>query len=400
MQTGGGAPVVLLLQGPRSPFFGALADALVARGAAVRRVLFCPGDALFWPGRRAIRHRTGTRGWAEAFARICAAEGVSDVVGLGDGRPLHAAAFAVARTIGVRVHVVEQGYLRPGWLTLEPDAMGSWRPGHGPVPPGPLAPRFRTSFAAQSAMDVAWHLANLLAGRVLYPGYRSHERIPAMVEWLGWAGKAMQAPARARARRVAIARVEAAAGPLFLFPLQLETDFQVRRHGPAGGVRAALATVLASFARHAPAGARLIVKPHPLDPGLTPWARLAAGPRTIWLDGGGVEALFARLSGVVTINSTVGLSALQAGLPVATLGRAIYDPLAMPGPLDAFWADPVPPDPARVHDFCARMAAEIQCPGSFDGDGVAVGAAGVAELILARARRENRSASSAHISPD
>ena len=372
---------VLLLQGPRSPFFARLADALTARGAAVTRVLFCPGDALFWRGRPAISFRGRRADWPAFFAAALRDFGATDVVALGDGRWAHREGFALARAAGARVHVVEQGWLRPGWLTLEPDALGAWRPDPAAPPaPEPPAPQFRASFAAFAAMDVAHHLANFALGPFSYPHHRSHEVIHPAREWAGWLGKAARGPWRAAAHKRALAEIDAATGPLFLFALQLETDFQIRDHGPAGGLRAALAQTLASFHRTAPPGARLIVKPHPLDPGLTPWRALAQ--EALYLDGGALEALYPRLSGVVTVNSTVGLSALRAGVAVATLGRAVYEGLAHRGPLDAFWRSAAPPDPDRVAAFTGQMARAIQTPGAFDGEGMAPGAAGVAAMIL------------------
>lgn len=377
---------VLLLQGPRSPFFARLADALTARGAAVSRVLFCPGDALFWRGRPALRFRGARADWPAFCAQALRDFAATDVVGLGDGRWAHREAFALARAAGARAHVVEQGWLRPGWLTLEPDGLGAWRPDpQAPPAPPPPAQKFRASFAAFAAMDAAHHLANFALGPFSYPHHRSHELVHPAREWAGWLGKAARQPWRAAARKRALAEIEAATGPLFLFALQLETDFQIRDHGPAGGLRAALADTLASFRRAAPPGARLIVKPHPLDPGLTPWRTLSGD--ALFLDGGDLEALFPRLAGLVTVNSTAGLSALRAGVPVAALGGAIYEGLAHRGPLDAFWTDAAPPDPARVAAFAAQLAQAIQTPGAFDGEGMGPGAEGVAEMILRRSKR-------------
>lgn len=372
-------------------FFARVADALEAAGVRVERVLFCPGDALFWRGRPAIRWSGPFETWPAEARRLMRERRITDVVGLGDGRFLHRAAFEEARRLGLRVHVLEQGWLRPGWLTLEPDRFGAWRPdaqalsaatGAGPLP----VPGYRSDFAAFAAMDVAHHLANLLLGPLLAPAYERHEVNHPVLEWLGWAGKALALPRRQRGRRAAEAAIAAGKAPLFLLPLQLETDFQIRDHGPPGGLRGVLATVAASFAAAAPPAARLIVKPHPLDPGLTPWRRmLADGPaadRAIWLDGGDLDALLPRLAGVVTVNSTVGLSALRAGCPVAVLGRAVYEGLAHRGPLDAFWKAPPRPDPAVVAAFCAALAQATQLPGTFDGDGMEPGARAVAERLL------------------
>jgi capsular polysaccharide export protein len=386
-------PVVLLLQGPRSPFFARLADALAVDGAQVERVLFCPGDALFWRGRPALRWRGPEADWPRAVRRLMVERGVTDVIGLGDGRAWHRLAFAEARALGRRVHVLEQGYLRPGWLTLEPDRLGGWRPdpaalaAAGDAPP---APRWRASFAAFAAMDVAHHLANLAVGPFFYPHHRRHELRSPVAEWAGWARKGLTAPLRISARRRAEATIAAHEGPVFLFALQLETDFQVRDHGPPGGLRDALAATTESFAAHAPPDALLVVKPHPLDPGLTPWKRLvgrsAAGSRTLWLDGGDLGTTLARCAGVVTVNSTVGLTALGAGKPVALLGRAVYEDLAWRGALDGFWRAPCAPDPKAVARFRSALARAVQIPGAFDGEGMAAGAQAVAARVLARAR--------------
>ncbi len=386
-------PCVLLLQGPRSPFLAHLADALAARGASVRRALVCAGDELFWRGRPALRFRGRPDGWPGWLAETCRREGVTDVAGLGDGRFWHAAGYPAARAAGVRVHVFEQGWLRPGWLTVERDALGAWRPGEaalaGTAPAAPVSAEKGAGFAAFAAMDVAHHLADLALGPWLYPHARRHELRHPVAEWAGWARRAAGWPLRAAARRAALERIALADGPLFMLALQLETDFQMRRHGPPGGGRAALEQVLDSFAAQAPRNAQLVVKPHPLDPGLDPWRRIiAASPaagRVVWLDGGSAEALLPRLSGVVTVNSTLGLSALIAGVPVATLGTAVYDGLAWRGRLGAFWHAPEAPDRARVAAFVVALAAETQVPGSFDGPGMAAGAAGVAARILAAA---------------
>lgn len=382
---------VLLLQGPRSSFFARLADALAARGAGVRRVLFCPGDALFWRGRPAIRWRDPPEAWPAGARRLLTETGATDVAGLGDGRFWHAEAFAAAREAGVAVHVIEQGYLRPGWLTVEPDALGAWRPSAadlargGPPPETPPPPR--ASFAAWAAMDVAWDLANLAVGRWTYPHFRTHALDHPAREWAGyaraWAARRLGGAARART----LAAIRDGAGPVFLVALQLESDFMIRRAGPPGGLRAAFAALCADFAAHAPAGARLAVKPHPLDPGLAPWRRIAAealGPRALWLDGGDLAALHPHLAGVVTANSTAGLAALRDGVPVALLGRAVYEDLAWRGPLAGFWRAPPRPDPARVAAFLRALAAATQVPGHFDGPRMAAGAEAVADRILAR----------------
>jgi len=61
---------------------------------------------------------------------------------------------------------------------------------------------------------------------------------------------------------------------------------------------------------------------------------------------GDLNALLEKAAGVVVVNSTVGLSAIQAARPTIVLGRAIYDlnGLGYQGTLDTFWMDALKPE--------------------------------------------------------
>ena len=63
----------------------------------------------------------------------------------------------------------------------------------------------------------------------------------------------------------ALARLDEA--PFFLFPLQLDSDSQVRRCSPFDGMKEAIARVMTSFARDASADTHLVIRNHPLSSG-------------------------------------------------------------------------------------------------------------------------------------
>jgi len=44
---------------------------------------------------------------------------VTDIVLYGDTRPIHAQAVEIANKLGLSVHVFEEGYMRPYWVTYE-----------------------------------------------------------------------------------------------------------------------------------------------------------------------------------------------------------------------------------------------------------------------------------------
>jgi capsular polysaccharide export protein len=152
--------------------------------------------------------------------------------------------------------------------------------------------------------------------------------------------------------------------PYFVFPLQLDCDYQIRSHSPFHGMQPAIEQVLASFAAHAEQDAMLLVKEHPLDNGLINWRKRVAtvaaahgiADRVLYLEVGDIVPLVRDSVGVVTINSTSGTLALAFGVPVITLGQAVYDlhRITFQGSLDAFWTEGTPPD-ADVFDAYRRV---------------------------------------------
>jgi capsular polysaccharide export protein len=156
---------------------------------------------------------------------------------------------------------------------------------------------------------------------------------------------------------------------VFLFPLQLTNDFQIRHHSPFGTMKVALDYVLDSFARFAPPEAVLLIKGHPLDCSFINWRgratrrarQLGVNGRFHFIDGGDLDEMVLAARGMVCVNSTSGTLGLVAGIPVTVLGDAIYDipGITHQGSLDGFWANPQTPDPTLydafkrvLHDRC------------------------------------------------
>ena len=70
---------------------------------------------------------------------------------------------------------------------------------------------------------------------------------------------------------------------------------------------------------------------------------------------------------MVTINSTSGTLALAAGVPVVTLGQAVYalPGLTFQGGLDRFWTESEPPDQALFAAFRRVLAHTCLVRGGF-----------------------------------
>jgi capsular polysaccharide export protein len=307
---------------------------------------------------------------------------ISDLILFGDCRPLHRSAIRVAETRAIRVHVVEEGYIRPDWITFEESGVN----GYSSLPRNPdwyrerarglsepeMPPAVPGSFRRRAFEDVVYNLSSM-AAMWRFPHYATHRPYHQMIEYAGWLRRLAL---MRRAKRRAEAAIEALTGdPIFFFPLQLDCDYQTRVHSPLRATHLAIEYVLSSFARHAPPTARLVIKLHPLDSGLVDWtamighiaAEFLVAQRITVLDGGQLAKVLERSRAVVTVNSTVGGEALARGLPVIALGKAIYDipGLTFQGELDDFWRGATPPDAELFDAFRRVLIDRCLIPGSF-----------------------------------
>lgn len=361
----------LFLQGNASHFFRRLAEALVAEGHDITRINPCGGDRLFWGGDwRAVDYRGRPDAFAAFVDDVCARRAVSDVILHNDCRPLHRAAIAAARRRGIRVHVFEEGYLRPHWLTLEregingfsrlPDDPDWYRETARRLPPPPPAEPVGSGLRERILYDFQWQAANYLR-LARYPHYRTHRPYPIWAEYATWLRRLAVLRQRRRRAEREVAALVAGTRPFFLFPLQLDSDSQVRIHSPFGRLPVAIAAVVESFAAHAPPDSLLVIKNHPLDNAWINYPRLVRrlarkrgiAERVRFLDGGDLNALIDHARGTVLVNSTVGLTALARQGPVIALGQAIFDlpGLTFQGPLATFWRDATPPDASLLGDY-------------------------------------------------
>ncbi|GLK66594.1 capsule biosynthesis protein [Hansschlegelia plantiphila] len=393
----------LFLQGLASPFFKRLGKALRNEGYGVERINLNLGDRLFWGVPGAVDYRGRFDDWRDFLSALMDAREVTDLVLFGDGRPYHRVAIATAQLRGVDVHVFEEGYFRPHWITMEAGGVNGFSSlPRDPetirrladelpeqVPHRPIYGDMRT----RSLWDVIYNGANM-GFPYLYPGYRRYRPQHPLIEYAGWIGRFMRRKAEAR-RAAGVEQALAAEGaPYFVLPLQLDSDYQIRLHSPFSAMNEVVEFVARSFAAHAAPEARLVVKLHPLDNGLVnrrratqiTGRRTGLGDRLLYMDGGQGAGLIDRSSGVVVVNSTIGTLAIDRGKPTIALGQAIYDlpGLTHQGTLESFWRAPTPPDPDFVAAFRKVVTAQTQLNGGFySGEAVDIAVANAMVRLVA-----------------
>jgi len=376
---------VLFLQGPASPFFRELSWAMRRRGHRTLRVNFCGGDLVY--GDRRTLHKN-YKGQVEQlpdwYRHTLDSESPTDIVLFGDCRPVHAPIHDIARERQVRVHVFEEGYVRPNWITLETGGVNG-RSGlsrdpafllssGGAVPPAPPSTATGYNLRERARHDICYRIANgAYAWR--FGTYRSHRPYNGITEYAALASRfARKSFFERRADHLTSQFVESGK-PYFLFPLQLNTDSQITHHSLFGSMLNAIEVVLASFARHAQPDHLLVVKNHPLDTGIARYEQVieqlarkyGVASRLRFLNGGHLPTLLAHAKGVVVVNSTVGLSALHHGRPLIALGNAIYGMpgLTWQGSIDTFWLGATEPDMHLYQLFLNYVLYKTQINGDF-----------------------------------
>lgn len=387
MRASGTGRTFLMLQGPHGPFFRQLGRMLRATGAAVWRVGFNGGDAVFWADPASyIPFRDAPEAWPGACAAILRDRGITDLVLYGDTRPVHAQAAECARARGITVHVFEEGYLRPYWSTYERGgangnsrlmSMGVNRMQgalHGLDIEAPEAPSHWGDMRQHIFWGAAYHWF-VMTGSRGYGGYRPHRGLTVRAEFGLYLRRILAMPFHRWERMLAEARIRSGGFPYHLVLLQLEHDASFRMHSPFRNLAEFIDLVMAGFAAGAATHHHLVLKAHPLEDGRTPLAReirrLAQAhgltDRVHFVRGGKLAALLNHARSAVTVNSTAGQQVLWRGLPLRTFGAAVYakpEFVSTQGLAD-FFARPTRPDSRAYRDFRRFLLETSQIPGGF-----------------------------------
>jgi capsular polysaccharide export protein len=378
--------VVLFLQGPHSTFFARLAERLRQMGHQCLRINLSFSDWLFWRRGDAWNYRGSLKKWSAYLDAFYDTHGVTDIVLLGEQREHHKVAIELAKLRGIHVTVTDWGYLRPDWLTFERDGMsGSTHFTKDPeeilrlgeeAPEPDFSLKYPESFTRLGFCNVCGDVGNWIFG-LLYPGYRTHLLDNPVVGYISTGVRMLRAKRREHFTHQTIRHLVSHSEdqPFFVFPLQMEGDFQIRAYSKYSDLYTAIYEVLDSFARRAEKTDRLVIKLHPWDTGLRPWRKISLGlarkfgvaSRVEFLDGGSLDELLSAAKGMVTINSTCGVGALRLGKAVKTLGECVYDISGITAQcnLDEFWTTAPAPDQQLRDAFVRAIASCIQIKGGF-----------------------------------
>lgn len=391
----------LIVGGPFGAFTRELGRDLRGAGARCLRVILNGGDVYDWGWAHGRVYRGDLHGFSAWVAGLMGAEEVTDILIYGDTHPYCAAAAKVATARNVSVHVLEQGYFRPFWITLESEGVN----GASRLPRDPRAYLEEASGLASPKDEwlapltppavknlMIYHFLAMLAAPA-FPRFRPAYAYSVPRQAIGHLFRYLDQRLFRRRHRRQLAQALDTAGPLFIGVLQRPGDSQLKVHSPFRNQAEFIEHVVASFARQAPADARLLFKSHPLDNGVESLGRSVARAakahgaqsRVFFTDVGDLQLMLPPATGVVTVNSTAGLAAMGQGRPTIALGVAIYDlpGLTHQGGLDSFWTAPEAPDRTLYEAFRRVVIRRCQVSGAFASlEGVRRAVPGVVERLL------------------
>lgn len=356
---------ILLLQGPIGYFFTDFANWLEKEQKTVFKLNFNGGDEYFYPNDRSntFAYRDSLENFENFLVNFCRKNKIDNILCFGDNRYYHKIAKTVCQHLDIIFWAFEEGYFRPEYITLEKWGVNAF----SPLPKNQYffleysklnasePKKVSKGFKYMAKRAISYYL-KAYEKRKEYPKYQHHRfinlgyyinlwsksLIKRLCYWLYDSGFAK--------------RVEKGEfGEFFIVPLQVYDDTQVRVHSDQKSVEIFLREVLASFAKFAPSHLNLIIKHHPMDRGFIDYKIVIyeflekyphLNNKIFYIHDVPLPVFLRKGKGMVTLNSTSGLSGLLHNMPVKTLGRANYDfeGLTDQQLLDTFWANPQPPN--------------------------------------------------------
>lgn len=379
--------VFLFLQGPHGPFFHKLGAMLRRTGAEVWRVGFNAGDRAFWFHPKSyIPYRGALPEWKATLAALLDEKRVTDIVLYGDVRPVHAEAVEIAQARGLRVHVFEEGYMRPYWATYERGGSN----GHSKLMrmsvadmrralelsdmEAPLPPAHWGDMRQHIFYGALYHWFVMFRNGD-YRNFQPHRSITVVQEFLLYLRRLMLMPFTWADRVAATARIRLGGFPYHLALMQLEHDSSFQKHSPFDTMPDFVKLVIEGFAEGAPGHHHLVFKAHPLEDGRARVRQAirrcaheaGVADRVHYVRGGKLAQLLNDARSAVTVNSTAAQQVLWRGIPLKVFGDAVYakPEFVSTQPLPEFFAAPSRPDNRAYKDYRRYLLETSQLPGGF-----------------------------------
>lgn len=369
-----------------SAFFRRVGKKLEKNNCRVSRINLCIGDWIFWNGKDSYNFRGKISDWKEFIENFLNTNKVTHIILVGEQRKYHNTAIQSAKKIGVNIIVTDFGYLRPDWIAMERDGMNgtSLIPQNindilsinKNLPETDLCTTYSDSEFNMISRDVVYSFSNLI-DFIFFPHYIRSDNRPnpakgfffSLIKWI----KLLYYYNKTKRFTNYI---ESGNLNFFLYAMQLEHDFQIVKYSQYDNLIEPLKEIIESYAKNCSRDVSLIIKNHPCDLGIRKWEKIIkkiAKEYNVenfiyFVDGGtSLDKFLKHSKGLITVNSTSGLRALQLDCPVKTLSQAVYNINGMTyqGKLDDFWKNMTKPLSKNIDAFINVLALKYHIRGVF-----------------------------------
>jgi capsular polysaccharide export protein len=371
---------VLLLMGPIGNFFSRFARYLIARNVSVHKIMF-PLHEFRIPKQCKYTFDRDMSEWRSYIADFFQIHQIKQVYMYGDFIDIHKIAIEEAKKVGIAAYVFELGYIRPNYVTLEQNNVNARSNLNKPstffeqLPEVNNLPKPETAgFLWRKIFMIPTFIQHALTDYPIISGEHKLQPKPSYLYYqlLGYA-RYHKYQITEYAIRKKIARLPAH----FLVALQVSIDSQMTLGSNYDNIHDFITEVLHSFKKHAARDEHLVFKHHPRDRGYNNYARyiknlaitLGIESRVFYLHDADLNLLYLNCKGVITVNSTVGLSSLLNNIPTKTMGTTFYNVpgLTSQGSLHEFWREPSPVDTSLFKKFYHYMIQSTQINADFHG---------------------------------
>lgn len=372
---------ILLLQGPIGPFFKNVAKWLAKAGCQVYKINLNGGDEHFYP-QNSDSFYEPIENFPQFLENYIQLHNIDAIVVFGDCRAYHKIAKSIASSNpNLSFWVFEEGYLRPHYITFEKNGVNGFS----------LIPKDQNFYQNIEIISIDENIGKsyfylmayyssiyyifMLLKKRNYSNYIHHRKTSLTFYVYHWGlGFIRKFKAKLIQPKLIKNIINNDYKPFYVFPLQCNQDFQIQIHSNYHSMESYISRVIRSFSLFADTKSYLLIKHHPMDEGFNNYSQLikkmsnryGVNKRVIYIHGVPMPILLRKAIGLVTVNSTCGLSALIHGLPVIALGNAHYDikGLTFQDNLDRFWKEGQKPDPVLFERYRSYLCSKSQIKGS------------------------------------
>lgn len=386
-------PRVLLLQGPVGPFFSELQTELNKQDVYCQRVLFNFADAFYTKHKNVIPFKKKVEFWEPFLSDLIDEHKINTIVIFGCERDRHESARVIAAEKGVKIISLEEGYFRPGFISVELNGNNRF---------SPIVEKLKQELDGKGIIENSTHLNerkpssgtglskvvwlaifyyNLRAiGSFLYPYQAHHRKRPLASEAFFWIRNLVRKNIRRNKNKIKIINlIEKFSGKYFIVPLQVSDDMQIVKASRGWDNSKLIYAAIASFSKHAPKGCKLVIKVHPLERGHRDYKNIvdhAAEMRNceediILIDDGLMDELSLNSCGMLTINSGSAYYAIQNSIPVGVMGDALFrhpklvSCIETNDDIDKFWTQKEVCEPHIAKWFLNYIRSTALFPGDY-----------------------------------